>query len=244
MPKHAQLRTILLEQIDGGLSPGDLIASERDLMATHGVSRATVRSAIGSLVGDGRLQRVHGKGTVVTRPRVESQLHLASFTQDMRRRGHRPTTQVLQVGALVPPADVAAALRLAEDATAWRVERLRLADDEPMAHEVSWYPVDRFPGLDAEDLTGSLYSVLSARYGVTVDGATQTAWSELCGRALATLLDVRRPASVLVFERVGTAGGDVVEHTTSAYRGDRYQIQMSLGPSTAPSPHPTEEGRS
>ncbi|MDO9379717.1 MAG: GntR family transcriptional regulator [Nocardioidaceae bacterium] len=240
VPKHAQLRAILLEQIDAGLAPGDLIASERDLMGTHGVSRATVREAIGSLVTAGRLQRVHGRGTVVTRPRVESRLHLASFTQDMHRRGHRPTTRVLSVDWPVPPADVAAALLVGPGDIAWRVERLRLADDEPMAHEVSWYPVDRFPDLDDHDLTGSVYALLEEHYAVRVDSAVQTAWSDLCDRDVAALLEVRRPASVMVFERVGSAGDDPVEHTTSRYRGDRYQLQMTLGPGPGPDQH--EEG--
>ena len=59
-------------------------------MTTYAVSRATVRRAIESLVAEGALRRVQGKGTFVAPPRVQSHLHLASFTQDMRRRGQDP----------------------------------------------------------------------------------------------------------------------------------------------------------
>ena len=69
-------------------------------METYAVSRATVRRAIEQLVAEGVLRRVQGKGTFVAPPRVQSHLHLASFTQDMRRRGKAPTTRVVRVEAV------------------------------------------------------------------------------------------------------------------------------------------------
>lgn len=234
IPKHVQLREALLETIEDDLSPGAMIASERDLMVQHGVSRATVRAAIATLVTDGRLAKVAGKGTVVTRPRVESQLHLASFTQDMRRRGHRPTTQLLT--CVSEPADdtIATSLDLSPGASVWRIERLRLADDEPMALETSWYSESLVPGLDSEDLTSSLYAVLESRYGVVITGADQTVWTERAGRAEARLLDLPSGAPLFVFDRVASSSEQPVERTVSRYRGDRYQLSMSLrrGPTT------------
>jgi GntR family transcriptional regulator len=235
VPKHVQLRDALLTAIDDELSPGAMIPSERDLMAQHGVSRATVRSAIAGLVSDGRLAKVPGKGTVVTRPRVESQLHLASFTQDMRRRGHRPTTRLITCA--IEPADetVAKALDLDPESPVWRIERLRLADDEPMASETSWYPESLFPRLDAEDLESSLYAVLESRYGVVITGAEQTVWTEGADRADARLLDLPVRAPLFVFDRVASSSERPVERTVSRYRGDRYQLSMSLR--RGPSPH-------
>ena len=59
-PKHQQLRDLIL----GMARPGEPIPSERALAATYGISRATVREAIGGLVADGLLQRVQGLGLV------------------------------------------------------------------------------------------------------------------------------------------------------------------------------------
>ena len=123
-PKHAQLRDALAElAVTEG--PDVAIPSERDLMAAHGVSRATVRKAIDGLVADGLLQRIHGKGTFVARPRLESRLHLASFGQDMRHRGLVPSTRALGVELDDPPTDVAATLQLGPEEKAWRLERVR-----------------------------------------------------------------------------------------------------------------------
>ncbi len=227
-PKHAQLRAVLAAMCAGGLAPGAAIPSERELMATHAVSRATVRRAIESLVAEGALRRVPGKGTFVAPPRVQSHLHLASFTQDMRRRGTTPSTRVLRVAPLEPPAEVAAWLGLAPGDTAWRVERVRLAAGEPMAVEAGWYSPTLLPGLDRHDLSRSLYELFAGGYGVPVDTADQTVRAELADAATAHHLGVQQGDPVLVFDRLSRSGGAPLEHVTSHYRGDRYELHVSL----------------
>lgn len=136
VPKHVQLREILETAARDELAPHASIGSERALMARHGVSRATVREAVGQLVSDGVLYRVHGKGTFVAPARVESQLHLASFTEEMRRRGLEPTTQVLEVALARPPRHARVELGLESTDRVWCLERLRVAAGEPMALEL------------------------------------------------------------------------------------------------------------
>ena len=97
IPKHEQLRAILLHKCTKELQPGDLMTSERKLMQDYGVSRITVREAIGQLVNEGHLVRVRGKGTFVAHRPVQSKLHLASFTEEMRAKGHNPTTVLLKI---------------------------------------------------------------------------------------------------------------------------------------------------
>ena len=65
VPKHEQLRSILESRIAAEYSPGDPLPGERALEEEYGVSRITVRRAIGDLVAAGRLRRVRGKGTFV-----------------------------------------------------------------------------------------------------------------------------------------------------------------------------------
>jgi len=225
--KHAQLRDLLVDAVRG-LRPGDAIPSERALMGTYDVSRSTVRTAIDALIAEGLLERAQGKGTFVARPRLGSRLHLASFTQDMARRGVRPTTRVVSVRVETPADDVARALGLAEGEQAWHLVRLRLADDTPMALEDGWYPQALLPGLDAHDLAGSLYDLLATRYGTVIDAAAQVVWADSADADRAALLAVPSGAPLMVFQRTSTAADTPVEHVVSAYRGDRYQLHMSL----------------
>lgn len=227
-PKHAQLRDRLLEMATE-LGPDKAIPSERDLMTTYDVSRATVRKAIDGLIMDGLLRRVHGKGTFVQRPRLESRLHLASFSQDMRRRGRTPSTRLLGVDQVEAPTDVAAAFGIEDGDLVWRIERVRLADDQPIALEHSWYPVSAFPDLDRHDMAGSLYELFREHYGLPIDGAEQTLWGESADPATARRLETEPATALLVFKRVSHSGSRVVEYAVSRYRGDRYQLHMSLG---------------
>jgi GntR family transcriptional regulator len=227
-PKHAQLRDALAE-LATELGPDAAIPSERELMETYDVSRATVRKAIDTLVSDGLLVKIHGRGTYVARPRLESRLHLASFSQDMRRRGLTPSTRLLAVELDRPPAEVAVALELTDDDKAWRLDRVRLADGQPIAIENGWYPEPPLPGLDRHDLGGSLYELFGGEYGLTIDSAEQTLWGEAADDEVAGRLDCPAHTPLLVFRRVSSAGGRPIEYVVSRYRGDRYQIHMSLG---------------
>lgn len=68
-PLHVRLRRAIHAQIiDGTLTPGESLPSERALQEYLDVSRATVRQAIGALIQAGLLQSVAGTGTFVLEP--------------------------------------------------------------------------------------------------------------------------------------------------------------------------------
>lgn len=227
--KRSQVRDLLEQMIQTQLHPGDAIPSERQLVERFGVSRVTVRHAIADLVEAGRLERVHGKGTYVTGPQIDSQLHLMSFSREMRARGLEPQTRVLGAAEVKADADVAAALRIPPEDPVVRVERLRLADGAPMALEVGHYPSAMFPDLVDQDLS-ALYDVFAHHYNVWVTSAQQTVRAESADARRAEVLGVARRAPLLVQERVTWAGDQLIEVSTSHYRGDRYRIQMDLTP--------------
>jgi GntR family transcriptional regulator len=228
VPKHEQLRALLTEQVTTRLRPGDALPGERRLCLEHGVSRITVRAAIGQLVSDGLLVRVRGKGTFVAGRTARSSLHIASFSEDMRRMGLTPTTAVLSVERGVPAAVTAAAFGLAGGEAAHHVRRLRLADGAPMAVDDAWYHPGLAPDLDRRDLSGSIYRMLAEQYGREIDHAEQTAGAVEAGAEVAALLGIPLGRAVLTFDRLSSSGGRVVEHARSWYRADRYELRMSL----------------
>jgi GntR family transcriptional regulator len=227
--KRVHVRSILEQLIDAELSPGDAIPSERALVQRLGVSRVTVRQAIADLVETGALERVHGKGTYVTGPQVDSRLHLTSFSREMRDRGLSPASVVLS--ATEEPADegVAQALRLRPGRPVICVKRLRTAEGAPMAYEVGYYPSAFFPGLLQREL-GSLYDVFASDYGVVVTSGEQTVRAESADAHLSRLLGIAKRAPLLVQERVTRAAERVIELSTSWYRADRYRIHMAVTP--------------
>lgn len=226
--KHLQCRDALARHVRTALAPGDIIPSERVLQDAFAVSRATIRRAVEALIADGLLTRVPAKGTYVSQPRLETQLHLASFSQDMRRRGREPSTSLLGIERSVPPPEATAALNLDPGDQAWRLTRIRYADGEPVALEDGWYPASVLPDLDRQDLSGSLYRLLANRYGLSIDSAEQTLWGEIAQGTTAHRLGSTEPVPLLVFRRLSRSSGRSVEFVVSRYRGDRYEVHMSL----------------
>jgi GntR family transcriptional regulator len=226
--KHAQLRSILLELVENTLAPHAAIPPERKLMTKYGVSRSTVREAIRQLVEEGRLYRIQGKGTFVAGERVQSDLHLASFTEDMRRRGLIPATIVRSSRLVEAPLEARAALGLGAGAQVQEVERLRLAGGIPMALERGYYHAELLPNLGQQDLTRSLYATFATEYGLRIDNAEQTVWAEAANPEVAEILGIAVGAPLIVFRRTSSAGAASVEYVTSWYRGDRYQVHMTL----------------
>jgi GntR family transcriptional regulator len=226
--KHEQLRARLAEMCRTDLSPGDALPSERRLCELYGVSRTTVRDAVGQLVTDGMLVRIHGKGTFVAEPHARSQLHLASFHEDMRRLGLTPTTVVLLAETAVPPPVTLVNLGLRSRDEALHVRRLRLADNAPISVDDAWYNLRELPGLEELDLQGSIYQALEERYDKPVDRAEQTVRAAEADDVVATVLGIRPGSPVLKFDRVGYHQETPLEHAHSWYRSDRYELHMSL----------------
>lgn len=74
-PIYLQLREIIRNRIEEGeYLPGTAIPSENKLAETYGINRLTVRNAVDTLVNEGVLQRVQGKGVFVVGDKYEENL--------------------------------------------------------------------------------------------------------------------------------------------------------------------------
>jgi GntR family transcriptional regulator len=143
LPLYYQLEVALRSAIEqGALRPNHPIPSEPELMRSYGVSRATVRQALGNLVSAGLLYREHGRGTFVCEPRLRQRRvsTLASLTEELRRAGKQPGGSLLAHELLRGTAEIRRLLQLAEEDQVLRLERVRCADSEPIAFEMDSLP--------------------------------------------------------------------------------------------------------
>lgn len=231
VPLYAQLRMHLVQQIErGALKPGDAVPTELELMERYGVSRATVRQAMGSLVDEGLLYRQHGIGTFVRRARIQQELRtLTGFSEEMIQRGLAPSTKLISVEMALPDGEIAAKLHLAEGEKVLRMVRLRFADGEPMALDISQCPGDIGERLMERDLEQPLYTLMEEDLGIELDHADQTIESALADEFVARHLGIQKGKPILLMVRVAYSISDrPVEHSTTFYRADRYSYQVSL----------------
>ena len=171
VPLHHQVYLDLRAALDNGeWRPGDLLPPERQLAERYGCSLITVRRALTELTRENRIQRTRGRGTTVLPPRIERDFGgTRSFTEEMQERGLDPETRLVAARPESAGEVVAAALGIEPGSPTLYVERLRVADGEPLLLEQVHLPAERFPGLLASDLEhGSLYDLLTARYGTRI----------------------------------------------------------------------------
>ena len=123
----------------------------------------------------------------------------------MRARGIVPGSKLITVTRIEAGIDVATALRLGPDSEVLRIERLRLADGEPIAIEVLFLNAERFDGITAslgDDV--SLYQLLHSDYGVELDSAEETIEAVVAGAREAKLLDCAAGSALLQLSRLTT----------------------------------------
>ena len=132
--KQALVRDEILGMLDE-LHVGDALPSERRLAQELKVSRPTLRAVIDELVREGLLLRRHGSGTYVAEPKIALPLTMTSFSEDMSRRGMRPSSRVVAFELTSAGAKLGQRLQISPVDEVWVITRLRLADDETMAIE-------------------------------------------------------------------------------------------------------------
>jgi GntR family transcriptional regulator len=226
-PKHQEVRERILAEVTAGLSPQDMLPTERQLAERFGVSRMTVRQAMNGLRNDGVLHSVRGLGTFLAAPRLSKPPALTSFSEDLKSRGFTPSTRVISVEEVKLTTDIAVELGVAPGSRAFRVERLRLADGNPMCHEEVFLPAYRFPGLEKQALDQSLYGVLEREYGVVMRRAQQQIKAINLDPDMAELLTVEPGAAALLVKRITVdEDGRIVERGQSICRGDLYDFSL------------------
>ena len=126
---HAQLTSMLKKEIQRGKYQ-DRIPSESELMETFSVSRTTLREAVSALVREGVLRKVHGKGTFIATNTGNVWVGaLSSMTDTIKSLGMNPGAKLLSTGIGDDP-EIARRLGCRQY---YAVERLRLADETPIA---------------------------------------------------------------------------------------------------------------
>lgn len=228
-PKYYTVKRHLLQHVEV-LPPGAPVPTERDLATTLDTSRTTVRQALSELVAEGRLVRRQGSGTYVADPKITWPLHVASFTEQAIANGLTPSSALLALTRARASYEVAEKLRLEPGSELHKLDRLRLADDRPLAVETSFMPATRFPYLGRKIKNGvSLHGVLTHEYGVKLSTGEETIHTAPASPQHAKLLQTDVGFPMLVVSRLSfDRSGVPVELGTSWFRGDRITLTASV----------------
>ena len=224
---YLQLRNGLARLIrDRHFGANEALPSERMLAEQLGVSRVTARKAIDALVEEGLVVRRHGSGNYIA-PLLEQPLtRLTSFTEELKQRGFTPRSRWVKRVMGIARTEELLTLGLSPGTRVARLERIRLADEIPMAYEASVLPATVVPKPEA--ITDSLYAYLAERGCIPVR-ALQHIRAINATEQQAQLLDIPPGQALLFITRVSYLDdGRAIEITDTWCRSEYYDYVVEL----------------
>jgi len=232
VPRYYQLKEILEKRIQSGeFQAGDKFLTDDELCQEYGLSRGTVRRAVEMLIVAGLLRREQGRGTFINSPqKAPVFFRLASFDEEMKARGWKPSTTLISRRLFSANAEVAKQLQISTGEKTIEIIRLRLADEKPIAYETRCLAYKTCPQLLEEDLENqSIHSLLIDKYNIPLVRACYTVEARVLSQNEAEHLKVEPGSAGFAIERVTyTLDDKPVTWYRTVYRGDVYRFSAEF----------------
>ncbi|GAA5035680.1 GntR family transcriptional regulator [Microbacterium fluvii] len=230
---HAQISDGFRAKIASGEWPSHYrLKSEPELAAELGVSRGTLRRAMTTLIEEGLLRQVRGRGTFVTSTTIEPAIaqKLSTLSEDFANQGVVTTTRVIECTLIDPPRPVAALLEVPAGGMVLKLVRLRSTESGPVVLLFNYVRTDFAPGIETVDFaTASLFGTLEGRYSLRISSARRTFSAEAAQGDVAELLQIAPGGPVQYLEQVTYLSNDKpVEYSDVWIHSGRLRVTSML----------------
>jgi len=198
-----------------------------------GLSRATVRQALNTLEGEGRIVREKGRGTFVASAQSRSWLLQSSegfFHGEVDRMGRTVTSQVTRAGVEPLPSAATDALALDEGSEGVVLERLRCVDGELALFVINFMPTRFAKAVLEVDLgSESLYERLAEHHGIEVFGGHRSLEAVQADERIGELLDLPVGAPLVYIESTSWKRDlEPFDYYQAWLRSDRIKIEVQV----------------
>lgn len=233
IPLYYQLATLLREKIvSRTYRPRDRFPSESELVREYGLSRMTVRQAVGGLEQEGLIRREPGRGTFVTERSAtfSGDLELDRSIDDLISMGLATSVKLLELSEVEATPEEANDLEVPEGSTIIRCRRLRYFKDQPYCYIVNHVPPEIGRRITEPNwCSGSVLKYIEEQLGIPLRIAKQRLRATLADANLARWLQVRVGAPLLLVDyHIRTDEGRPVEMAELYYRSDIYSFTLHL----------------
>jgi len=233
VPLYYQLKQVILNDIKQNvLKVGSSIPTEAEFCNMLNITRPTVRQALSELVNEGYLYRLKGKGTFVSKPKIDARFFqkLDSFNNEMTQKGLKPSTQVIDFKVIPGIKKINSIFDMPEEEELIYLYRLRFADEEPIVFLETYLPYSQYHEMMDEDFSStSLYSAIEEKYDRKIARATRKIESVNASKENAQLLNIKKNDAIFFVKTTAYDQNDiVVEYSEARYRGDRNQFSIDL----------------
>lgn len=230
---HAQISDGFRTRVASGeWPPSYRLPSEPELAAELSVSRGTLRKALQTLIQEGLLRQVRGKGTFVTSAAIEPAIaqKLSTLSEDYASQGIVTTTEVVENGLVVPPSPVAALLNLEADGQVFRLYRRHMTAEGPVTLLHNYVRASDVRGIEDIDFTKErLFATLEGAYQLKIGTARRTFSAKRATAEVAAMLDIAEGDPVQHLEQVTyLVDGRPIEYSDVWIRSDRLRVTSLL----------------
>lgn len=230
VPLYAQLETIVREKIASGeWQPNHRIPSENELNKIYGLSRMTARGVLTTLVNDGVLFRVPGKGTYVAPPKINTvSPAYVGVREQLEAMGYQTSTELVGMGVEAVPDTVRSQLQLGPDDPVYAIHRVRSVQGEPISSHHSYVPASLAPGLETLDVVNEqLCVVLESSFSLRMRNVREQLEAIPATGEEAKRLRVRAGSPLLLLEDlISDEDERPFECSRIVFRGDKVRLRF------------------
>ncbi|GAB2530145.1 GntR family transcriptional regulator [Paramicrobacterium agarici] len=203
---HAQISDRFRSRIASGEWPANYrLKSEPELSRELGVSRGTLRRAMTTLIEEGLLKQVRGRGTFVTSTTIEPAIaqKLSTLTEDFANQGIETNTEVIEATLIDPPRPIAALLDVGHGGSVLKLVRRRSTVEGPVALLYNYVRADLAPGIQKVNFSkASLFGTLEGQFGLKIASARRTFSARAAEGNVAEYLELPTGSPVQYLEQV------------------------------------------
>lgn len=228
---YLQLKEVFIDRIQNGdWKPDKLIPTEQELMKEFNVSRTTIRQAVSILVQEGMVEKKQGRGTIVKSRKLSGNLtQLKGFAEEVLERGQTPRSRLIRAEFKYNLYHEMSMLDVKDDQPILLIERIRFADEMPVALERTCWPKDIGDILIKYDLDEARYYEILEKYNVYLNRAKEKISAINATINEADELGIRAGEALLEMTRLSFGVNDrPIEYTKTKYRHDQYHYSFEL----------------
>jgi GntR family transcriptional regulator len=209
--KHEKVKQHLQNEIvDGDYEPGDQLPSEKRLCDYFKVSRVTIRHALQTLENEGLIYKKQGIGAFVSDQDLRAgNVQLTDFSEDMKKAGLESSSRLISLKKVDPIKEVNQFLNIRPDMKLIQVDRVRLANNKPVAFDITWLPPGYGQLLFDEDLTTqTIYAIIEDKYEIMIQGGSYKITARNADDYIANHLEIAPQSAVLEIDRCSRTTGN------------------------------------
>ena len=218
--------------LEGNFKPGEVLPAEHEIASKYEISRMTVRRAISELVSAGMVYAEKGKGTFVSKPKLDDvEFELDNFYAEIPQKGMRTGTKLL--GAKIVRADLSLAnkLQIPVDTRCLHFRLITSVNDEPLIYENKFIIFTKQSPILEKELNDPSLTNLANLHGHSLPTTSKRVFRvSIVTEEEAAILKVGPNTPVFLVEQtIYDTERKPIGWGKSIYRGDRYKFTSYTG---------------